>query len=432
MDVAVRRWSEMDDGEREGILSRSAVDIAEVTPAVRAVIDDVRLRGDAALRELSRRFDGAPEDMCISVPRERFDEAEASLSPKVLRALEYSVENVRRFHSDQDPDGLIWKEIRAGIRAGERTLPIESAGLYVPRSRGSFPSMLYMMAVPARIAGVGRIAVCTPPDGEGRVDAACLYAARLCGVDEVYALGGAQAWAALAYGTESVRPVVKCLGPGSRYVAAAKRILADVVDCGLPAGPSESVILADSTPDPRDIARNLLVEAEHGSDSSALLITDCPALAEAAASHVRALIAELPRPRRGFVTDVIGGCGGIILVDSIEEGAELANRFAAEHLQIRTEDPFAVMELITNAGEILLGDNTPFSAANYSTGANAVLPTFGAARTFSPLSVRDFKKRSGVVYLTREGFEGLRGHAAALAEYEDFPAHRRALADHGS
>ena len=432
MNVAVRRWSAMADEERERLLHRCAADVAEAVPAAAALIEEVRLRGDAALRELSGRFDGAPEDMNIAVPGAAFDAAEASLSPEVRRALEYSVENVRRFHADQEPDGFTWKEIRAGITAGERTRPIESVGLYVPRSRGSFPSMLYMMAVPARIAGVGRIAVATPPDGKGRVDAACLYAARLCGIDEVYAVGGAQAWAALAYGTESVRPVVKCLGPGSRYVAAAKRILADVVDCGLPAGPSESVILADSTPDARDIARNLLVEAEHGSDSAAVLITDFPALAEAAASYAGRLIDELPQPRRGFVSDVMEGYGGIILVDSIEEGAELANRFAAEHLQIRTRDPFATMGLITNAGEILLGEYTPFSAANYSAGANAVLPTFGTARTFSPLSVRDFKKRSGVVYLTREGFEGLRGHAAALAEYEGFPAHQRALANRGS
>ena len=208
--------------------------------------------------------------------------------------------------------------------------------------------------------------------------------------------------------------------------------MSDRIDCGLPAGPSESIILADSTPDALDVARNLLVEAEHGSDSAALLITDSPALAASVASHVRFLSAELPEPRRKFVSEVMKGYGGIIVVDTIEEGADLVNRFATEHLQIRTLDPFASLGLITNAGEILLGDNVPFSAANYSVGANAVLPTGGNARTWSGVSVGDFKKRSSVVYLTKEGLADLRPHAAVLAEYEEFPAHRKALVDHGS
>jgi histidinol dehydrogenase len=289
--------------------------------------------------------------------------------------------------------------------------------------------MLYMMAVPAQIAGVKRIAVASPPDNKGRVDAACLYTAKLCGVHEVYAMGGAQAWAALAYGTESVGKVDKCLGPGSKYVAAAKRLLGDVLDCGLPAGPSESIILADATPDPRDIARNLMVEAEHGSDSAALLITDSESLALKVKTHISELGEQLPEPRRTFISDVMSGYGGIIIVESIEEGAGLTNRFATEHLQIRTADPFDTLGLIRNAGEILLGNNVPFSAANYSVGANAVLPTGGHARTWSGISVGDFKKRSSVVYMTESGLSDLRSHAAVLAEYEGFPAHRKALTD---
>ena len=336
--------------------------------------------------------------------------------PKSRTPLNTRWKNVRRYHADQNPDGLLWKEIRPGIMAGERTGPIASAGFYVPRARGSFPSMLYMMAVPARIAGVKRLAMASPPDSQGRVDPACLFTARLCGVNEVYAMGGAQAWAALAWGTESVKPVVKCLGPGSKYVAAAKRLLGDVLDCGLPAGPSESIILADGSADPSDVARNLLVEAEHGSDSAALLITDSEELAGRAAAELSRLGDELPEPRRTFVSDVLSGYGGILLVETVSEGAELCNRFATEHLQIRTADPFATLGLIREAGEILLGDNTPFSAANYSVGANAVLPTGGKARSWSGVSVADFKKRSSVVYMTAEGLKELAPKSRALSQ----------------
>ncbi|MDF1568624.1 MAG: histidinol dehydrogenase [Spirochaetaceae bacterium] len=429
MNINIRRWSELAEDERRKILSRSEIDIAEAAGTVSDIIMDVRKRGDSALKDLNHRFDGSPKDAAIRIPESDFDDAAGRLTPEIKEALEYSVENVRRYHADQAPDGLVWKEIRPGIMAGERTGPIDSAAFYVPRARGSFPSMLYMMAVPAQIAGVPRLAMASPPDKFGKVDPACLYTAGLCGVGEVYAMGGAQAWAALAYGTESVEKVDKCLGPGSKYVAAAKRLLGDVLDCGLPAGPSESVILADSTPDPRLVAQDLLVEAEHGSDSAALLITDSPELASASAAYLADYAEKLPEPRRTFVSDVLSGYGGIILVDDMSEGVALTNDIATEHLQIRTADPFAVLGRIRHAGEILLGENTPFSAANYSVGANAVLPTGGNARTWSGVSVGDFKKRSSVVYLTRDGLNGLRGHAAVLAEYEGFPAHKRALTD---
>lgn len=429
MTVNIRSWSELDDDSRKKLFARSETDIAEITPAIAEIIDAVRNRGDEALREYNHRFDKAPLEASIRVPESHFADAEASLSENVKKALEYSVENVRRYHADQNPDGLIWKEIRPGIMAGERTRPIDSVAFYVPRARGSFPSMLYMMAVPASIAGVGRIALASPPDKEGRVDAACLYVAKICGIDEVYAVGGSQAWAALAYGTESVRKVDKCMGPGSKYIAAAKRLLSDVLDCGLPAGPSESIILADATPDPRLVAQDLLIEAEHGSDSAALLITPSKNLAVEVGRHLIEMAKSLPEPRQTFVTDVFSGYGGILLVKDLEEGIDLTNRFATEHLQIRTEDPFAILGRIRNAGEILLGEYAPFSAANYSVGANAILPTGGNARTWSGISVADFKKKSSVVYLTKEGLDDLRPHAAALAEYEEFPAHKRALID---
>jgi histidinol dehydrogenase len=292
--------------------------------------------------------------------------------------------------------------------------------------------MLYMLAVPASLAGVPEICVASPPNGEGRVDPACLYTASLTGVTRVYRVGGAHAVAALAYGTESVLPVIKLVGPGSRYVSAAKRIVSRTVDTGLPAGPSESMILADETANPRTTALDLLVEAEHGADSCALLVTPSERLAEQTAAHAGRYAEELPDQRRSFVREVFSRYGGILVVDSLEEGAELVNSFAPEHLQIRTREPFTVMGMIRNAGEILLGEHLPFSAANYSTGPNAVLPTGGAARSYSPVSVRDFMKFSSVVYAEEGGLRDLAPRVAALARYEDFPSHERAVTDrHG-
>ena len=287
--------------------------------------------------------------------------------------------------------------------------------------------MLYMMAVPARLAGVPRICVTTPPNSDGGVDAACLYAARLCGVHEVYRLGGAQAVAALAYGTDSITAVDKIVGPGSPFVSAAKRLLSGVVDTGLPAGPSESIVLADGSADPWKVALDLTIEAEHGPDSSALLVTDSPDLSERVTKALTRIVADLPEPRRGYVEAVLNGYGGIILADGMREAAEIVNTYAPEHLQLQTSDPWDTLGLIENAGEILLGDSIPFSVANYAAGPNAVLPTGGKARTWSPVSVRDFMKFSSVIYSTKAALDRIAPSVIRLAEYEGFPSHAAAL-----
>ncbi|WP_455382302.1 histidinol dehydrogenase, partial [Salinispira pacifica] len=349
------------------------------------------------------------------------------LDPAVRSALDYAIENVTRFHEVQLPHGIALNEVRAGILAGERARPIDSAGLYVPRGRGSFPSMLYMLAVPARSAGVREVAVATPPGPNGEVDPACLYAASKCGVDRIYRVGGPQAIAALAFGTAEIGRVAKIVGPGSAYVAAAKRLVSTVVDVGLPAGPSESMIIADREADPYKVAVDLIIEAEHGADSSAILVTPSRPVAEAVATILPELIAALPEPRRGFVTEVFSHYGALFLCGSIEEAAEIVNRFAPEHLQIQTVNPWETLALIENAGEILLGDTTPFSVANYLAGANAVLPTGGRARTYSAVSVRDFIKYSSVVHVTEAGLAEASDHVIALADYEGFPAHAGAM-----
>ncbi len=432
MNINIRRWSSLSEDEKKQIFSRSETDISNISSSVQNIIDEVKERGDEALYELTAKFDKVNlKGIPLRVTEAEFREASNLIDDELKKALEFSIENVKKFHKSQLPEAMSFSEVRPGIFAGERATSIESVGLYVPRGRGSFPSMLYMLAVPAVIAGVERIVIVTPPNEDGTVDPACLYAAELCGVKEIYRIGGAQAIAALALGTESIKPVIKLSGPGSMYVAAAKRLLSSVVDAGLPAGPSESVVLADSTADPFKAAIDLLIEAEHGSDSSALLITPSEELAQKAAAVLAEKAEALPEPRKTFVTDVLSGYGGIIITDSIDEAAEIINDFAPEHLQIQAEDPFDLLPLIKNAGEILMGDNTPFSIANYSTGANAVLPTGGGAKTYSAVSVRDFIKYSSVVYASASGLKETAKHVKTLADYEGFVTHAAALRDRG-
>jgi len=306
---------------------------------------------------------------------------------------------------------------------------LHSVGLYVPRGRGSFPSMLYMLAVPARIAGVHRVAIATPPGPDGRIDAACLYAARKCGVDEIYRVGGAQAIAAFAYGTESIARVTKIVGPGSAYVAAAKRVVRDIVDVGLPAGPSESMIVADSQADANSVSRDMLIEAEHGADSQALLVTTSDELASEVSAMLPQLIARTPEPRRGFLESVFSGYGGVLIAQDLQEAAEIVNDIAPEHLQLRLADPDPFVEGIENAGEILIGPYSPFSLANYAVGPNAVLPTGGGARVHSGVSVHDFLKRIAVMSVSKEGYAEVAPHVIRLADYEGFYWHAEALRD---
>ncbi|MDA3948764.1 MAG: histidinol dehydrogenase [Spirochaeta sp.] len=428
MSIQRFEWSALDNEQRSRILRRSQSDIDSLRPTVTEIVETVRRDGDAALLRYAGELDGAelaPDG--IAVRPAEFSDAAGLLSAEVRAALEYAVENVRRFHRSQVDEGMTSVQVRDGIIATERSTPIDSVGLYVPSGRGSFPSMLYMLAVPAVLAGVGTIAVTTPPRPDGTVDPAVLYAAHLCGVDRVYRVGGAVAVAALTWGTETVPAVRKIVGPGSAYVAAAKRVVADLVDVGLPAGPSESIVLADHSADPHLVALDLMIEAEHGSDSSALLVTDDTALADAVAEQIAEILPSVPEPRRTFLTDVFSGYGGIIVTASLEESTAVVNTFAPEHLMLHTADPRALAARITNAAEILIGPHTAFSLANYATGPNAVLPTGGWAHTWSPVSVRDFRKTASIIEVTPEGYREMRDHVIALADHEGFYSHAAAL-----
>lgn len=409
-------------------MKRSQTDIDALSTKVRTIVETVAREGDAALYRYARELDAAElSEKGIVVSRDEFDRAADLLPDTVVSALDYAIENVRRFHESQVERSMNSVYVRSGIIATERSTPIESAGLYVPSGRGSFPSMLYMLAVPAVLAEVPTIAVTTPPRPDGTIDPAVLYAARLCGVETMFRVGGAQAIAALAFGTESIPSVRKIVGPGSAYVAAAKRIVGDRVDVGLPAGPSESIVLADGQADPEIVALDIMIEAEHGSDSAALVITESENLAIAVEKHIDAILPDVPEPRRTFLNDVFSGYGGIIVTESIVESVALVNKFAPEHLLLHVDDPRALAHEIKNAAEVLIGPHTAFSLANYATGPNAVLPTGGWAHTWSPVSVRDFRKTSSIVEVTPDGYREMRDHVIALADYEGFHTHAAAL-----
>jgi histidinol dehydrogenase len=431
--IHVYELASLDAAQRAKLLRRAEVAIDDMIEYIRPVVRAVRDRGDEALIEFMERFDHVhltPDQLRVS--QKEIDQAHDLLDKDVHTAIEHAIRNVRIFHERQMPHEQWFAQVAPGILAGEKITPISSVGLYVPRGKGAFPSVMYMLATPANIAGVPRIVVCTPPDGNGHVDPASLVAAELCGVHEIYRLGGAHAIAALAYGTSSVKRVHKITSPGSPYISAAKRLLYGTVDVGLPAGPSEAIILADDSANPELIARDLLIEAEHGPDSSSVLVTDSRALVEAVLKLLPDKITALPEPRQSFCRagfESEKGTGGLLLVDNMRTAIDFVNEYAPEHLEVHVREPFAVLADLKNAGEILLGPYTPISMGNYSLGTNAILPTGGFAHTFSCTSVFDFLKRTGIGYVTAEGYEQLSKTTRQLAEFEGFPSHANAVTD---
>lgn len=443
-------WNETDEATKSRIMRRSQADIDDVVATVEPIIEDVKTRGDAALIDYAKKFDGADVKSIKATPEE-FAAAEAALDDDLKAAIEHCASNVRKFHQEQmnrvEKPWMV--EIEPGVFAGEQVSAIESVGLYVPRGKGAFPSALYMLAIPAVIAGVKNIAVVSPPTPGGKTDDATLFTAKLCGIENVYKCGGAQAIAALAYGTETVPQVKKVLGPGSPYVAAAKRVCSVIMDPGMPAGPSESIILADETANPENTCWDVLNEAEHGEDSAALLITHDKTLAEFVRTKLPEKIAELPEPHKSICTKVMRDYGGIILTESLDQSIDIANQYAPEHLHLKVskanqsiclpcgngdlENAAAKIPAsagntgLVNAGEILIGEYTPSSLGNYGIGVNHVLPTGGWAHTFSCTSVWDFLKRTSISECSKEGFEALEKSVTIMTDYEGFPAHGDAL-----
>lgn len=430
-NVSFHDLSQLDAASRAALMRRSETDLSSFMEKAAPIIEAVRTEGDAALVRFARDFDKADLDAArLKVSPAEFDAAFGMVDEDVVAAIRFGIDNIRHFHEEQKPEAMWLKEMRPGAYAGDRFTPIRSVALYVPRGKGAFPSVTMMTAVPAVVAGVPELAIVTPPAPDGSVDAATLVAARLAGVETIYKCGGAQAVAAVAYGTETIRPALKIVGPGSPWVVAAKRLLAGVIDPGLPAGPSEAIILADDSVHGGLAALDLLIEAEHGPDSSAYLVTHSRRVAEEALAALPEHWARMTEQRVAFSTAVLtGACGGIVLTGSIEESYRFINDYAPEHLEILSTDPFAHLGHITEAAEILMGPHTPVSIGNFGLGPNAVLPTSRWARTCGPLSVTDFVKRSSIGYVTAAAYPEFARHARTLARYEGFSSHEHAVSD---
>jgi histidinol dehydrogenase len=425
----IRVLSDLTPDQRAALMRREEADLGAYIETVRPIVEAVRAEGDAALARYGRELDGADiQPDALKATEAEFEAARAALEPEVVAAIDYAVANIRSFHQQQLPEPMTLKEVRPGAFAGDRWSPIDSVALYVPRGKGAFPSVTMMTCVPAVLAGVPNLAILTPPTPEGGADAATLVAARAAGVETVYKVGGAQAVAAVAYGTETVGRAQKILGPGSPYVVAAKRLCADVLDPGTPAGPSESIVFADETANGRVAALDLIVESEHGPDSSAFLVTHVRAVAEAARDALPELWARMPDHLAGYSRTVLTGPrGGIVLTGSVEESYAFVNDYAPEHLEVLSDDPFRHLGAFRNAAEVLMGQNAPMTLGNFVVGVNCVLPTGGWAKSFGPLSVTDFMKRSSVAYVTQPAFGELARHAGVLARYEGFAGHANAV-----
>ncbi len=431
--MRVLRWSELSEEQRGQLLERGirAIFDPHLQEAVAEIVEDVREHGDAAVCRALEKFDGcqvAPDRLRVS--EEEFADARSHVPQAVLEAIRVGIENVRAFNEELVREREWRTEIRPGLTVGEKMTPIASAGLFIPSGKGSFPSVLVQIGTPATVAGVPELAVVVPPvpGGSGEIDPAVLCVADELGIRDVFRVNGPAGIAALAFGTESIPRVRKVLGPGSPPVQAAQ-IACQQFGCHtqMLLGPSESLILADDTADPRLLAADLLNEAEHGPDSSSVLVTDSEALVGELQPEIAAQMAELPEPRRAYAMAALGENGGAVLVADLDEAIEVTNLYAPEHMQIVAADEEAVLARIEHAGEILLGQMTPVSLANYVIGVPAALPTGAFARVTGGVTAETFMKKASIARADAQALEALSDSVLALAEHEGFPAHAAAI-----
>lgn len=400
----------------------------DVSGIVAPIIADVRARGDQALRDYTRKFDGV-EITGVEVPRTEIDAAHAAMDKAFIAVLEKAADNIRSYHSRQKRESFVISE-REGIVLGQKIVPVAVAGIYVPGGTAAYPSTVLMDTIPAKIAGVGQVVMVTPPGRDGKVSQAVLAAAKVAGVDRVFQVGGAQAIAALAYGTESVPKADKIVGPGNIFVAEAKKQVSGVVSIDMIAGPSEILIIADSKSDPAVVAADMLSQAEHDRNASAVLVTDSRELAPKVAEELEKQLAVLPREEIARAS--IETNGKIIIASSIEQAIEVSDRIAPEHLELCVDNPFDHLDRIRNAGSVFLGRNCPEALGDYLAGPNHTLPTSGTARFSSPLSVDDFIKKYQFTYYTRDALSAVAPDIALFARREGLEAHARsALAREG-
>ncbi len=399
---------------------------ARVVPAVNVeaivadILCDVRCRGDRAVLAYTEKFDKAKLES-LQVSQAEMEEAASAVEPEFLSVLEQAAENIRAFHSRQVRNSFVIAD-KPGIVLGQKVTPIEKVGIYVPGGTAAYPSTVLMDTIPAKIAGCDQIVMMTPPGADGKINPAILAAARIAGVDRIFKAGGAQAIAALAYGTESVPKVDKIVGPGNAFVAEAKKQVFGRVSIDMIAGPSEILVIADGKSNPAHVAADLLSQAEHDKMASAVLVTDSEALAQAVSAELERQLLLLPRQEIARAS--IDSNGKIIVADSLMDGIAIANEIAPEHLELMVDDPFAYLDAVKHAGSIFMGRNCPEALGDYFAGPNHTLPTSGTARFSSPLSVDDFVKKSQFTYYTA-------GALRAVAESIDYFAGKEGLLAHG-
>jgi histidinol dehydrogenase len=431
--MRVQAWAYMDSAARAAWLVRGTQKIFDPTLAasVRNIVDDVRANGDDAVCRALSRFDHCEVALDrLLLTDDEIDAAADTVAPEVLAAIRAGIANVRAYNERVLADADWRIEVSPGLMVGEQTRPIASVGIFVPSGKGSFPSVLVQIGTPAVVAKVPEITVVVPPapGGDGRVDAAVLAVARELGLRQILRANGPAGVAAVAFGTERIGRVDKVLGPGSPPVQAA---MLEVQRYGcvtqMVLGPSESLILADDSADPRLLAADLLNEAEHGGDSASVLVTDSAALVAATEAHLAEQVARLPEPRQGYARASLGPNGGVVLVADMAEGVEVANLWAPEHMQIVARDDEALLGRIDHAGEVLLGQSTPVSAANYVIGVPAALPTGRFARVASGVTSRTFTKTTSVARTSDTALGQMAGSICALADHEGFPAHAAAI-----
>ena len=407
----------------EEILNRDIRAEADVESVVDAIIADVRARGDEALRDYAKKFDHAElGDLLVS--QTEIEEAFAAVGEDFIQTLRMAAANIRHFHEHQVHKDFVVTDT-PGVLLGQKYTPIERAGVYVPGGTAAYPSTVLMDVIPAKVAGVKEIVMTTPAGPDGKVNPNILAAAAVAGIDRIVKTGGAQAVAALAYGTESVPAVDKIVGPGNIYVATAKRKVFGKVGIDMIAGPSEILVLADGGANPAWVAADLLSQAEHDKLATPVLVTDSEALAEAVQAELERQIPLLPRA--AIARESVDTNGKIVVTDDLAKAIEAANLIAPEHLEICTEDPFAVLGSIKNAGSIFLGRNVPEALGDYFAGPNHTLPTSGTARFSSPLGVDDFVKKSSFIYYTKDALGAVQGRIADFAEREGLHAHAKSV-----
>ncbi len=423
--IEIKNLSSLHEEERKTILRRSLVDLEPLLEHVGKIVRDVKARGDLAILEMSREFkeDVSIEDLLVT--EEEIEEAFRSVDPDFIAALNRAKENIQAFHKSQKEKEFWATQIGDGIILGRISRPIEKVGCYIPGGRAPYPSTVLMTVIPARVAGVKEVYLVTPAGPGLVVDPSILVSAKVAGVNKIFKIGGPWGIAALAYGTGIVPKVYKIVGPGNKYVTAAKLLVYGIVDIDSPAGPSEGMILADETANPFFVALDLISQLEHDPDAASILVSTSHELCQKVVEIIPSLVDK--QPRKEIIREAMGSNLHIVFCEGISEAVEFVNQYAPEHLEIQTKEPFSVLSSIRYAGSIFLGDYSPIAAGDYASGTNHVLPTAGTARMFSGLSVDDFIVKPTFQYLSREGLYSISKAILDLARKEGLFAHGHAV-----